>query len=141
MKKDGQRRHKGHLFWCFLGYVLDMVIFLKLMTVSNGMLTFARSGVPKMLPKIDKNWCQKTIPSSDEFFTKKCSHRLPKVLQKWIITLASRVRRPDGGGGQFLFGRGVNLLPGALWVSPILTSRGAPKRGSGGSAKIKKHLF
>ena len=59
-----------------------MVIFLKLMTVSNGMLTFARSGVPKMLPKIDKNWCQKTILSFYEYFTKKCSHRLPKVFQK-----------------------------------------------------------
>ena len=58
----------GTFFDAFWGMFLDMVIFLKLMTVSNGMLTFARSGVPKMLPKIDKNWCQKTIPPFDEFF-------------------------------------------------------------------------
>ena len=54
---------KGAFFDAFWGMFLDMVIFLKLMTVSNGMLTFARSGVLKMLPKIDESWCQKTIPS------------------------------------------------------------------------------
>ena len=74
------------------GMFLDMVIFLKLMAVSNGMLTFAGSGVPKMLPKIDKNWCQKTIPSFDEFFSAKnaptgspkCFKNGSKIDQKWI---------------------------------------------------------
>ena len=79
---------KGAFFHAVWGMFLDMVIFLKSMTVSNGILTFARSGVPKMLPKIDTNWCQKTIPSFDTIFTKQCSQRLPKVLQKWIKNLS-----------------------------------------------------
>ena len=79
--KGAQKGTIFDAFWCMF---LNMVIFSKLMTVSNGMLTFARSGVLKMPPKVDKNWCQKTMHSFDELFTKKCSHRLPKVLQKWI---------------------------------------------------------
>ena len=72
----------GTFFDAVWGMFLDMVIFLKLMTVSNGMLTFARSGVPKMLPKIDKNWCQKTIPSFDEFFYQKLLPQAPQSAPK-----------------------------------------------------------
>ena len=34
----------------------------------------------QMPPKIDKNWCPKTISYFYVFFTKQCPHRLPKVL-------------------------------------------------------------
>ena len=47
-----------------------MVTFLKSMTVSNGMLTFARSGVPKTLPNIDKTGVKKRHLSLARFFIK-----------------------------------------------------------------------
>ena len=72
----------GTFLGTFGAMFLDMVIFLKLMTVSNGMLTFARSGVPKMLPKIDKHWCQKTILSFDKFFHQKMLPQAPQRASK-----------------------------------------------------------
>ena len=52
------------------------------MTVSNGMLTFAPPGLPKMPPQIDKKLCREAIPYFDAFFTKKCSQSAPKIDQK-----------------------------------------------------------
>ena len=90
LKRVAEGSKNGAFFDAFWGIFLDMVIFLKLMTVSNGMLTFALSGVSKTRPKIAKNWCQKTILSFDEFFSQKiaptgsptCSKNGSKIDQK-----------------------------------------------------------
>ena len=73
--KGMQKGTFGAAFW---GTFLEEVIFSKLMTVSNGMLTFACPGVPKTVSKSMKKGFGKLPFILDHFFRKKCSQRLPR---------------------------------------------------------------
>ena len=77
-KRVPKGMQKGVFGGAFWGIFLEEAIFSKLMTVSNGMLTFACPGVPKTLPKIDEKGFRKTTLHFRSFFRKKCSQRLPR---------------------------------------------------------------
>ena len=77
-KRVPKGMQQGAFLDAFWDTFLEEVISSKLMTLSNGMLTFACPGVPKTLPKIDEKGFQKSTPHFRSFFRKKCSQRLPR---------------------------------------------------------------
>ena len=81
-KRVPKGMQKGVFLDAFWGTFLEEVIFSKLMTVSNGMLTFACPGVPKTLPKIDEKGFRKTTPHFRSFFLQKVLPKAPQRVPK-----------------------------------------------------------
>ena len=117
-KRVPKGMQKGIFFgacWCIL---LEEAMFSKLMTLSNGMLTFACPGVPTTLPKIDEKGFRKTILPFRSFFSKKCSQRLPKGCPQGVKN-PSKIRvltnlAPTGPTGDHFDRFLVDL--GAFWT-------------------------
>ena len=90
-----------------------------MMTVSNGMLTFACPGMPKTLPKIDEKGFRKTTLHFRSCFSKKCSQRLPRGCPKGVenpskigvLTNLAPTGPTDDHFDRFLIDFGVVLDP------------------------------